>query len=119
MKCLGCGYSLDEIKSSQCPECGRQFDRSARSTFAGDIEERASRKLGCINAMGGTLCIGFGLMCLWVAWLTWKYRSSIGGWTPQHRMAAWFEAAVGFATCIAGIMIVGRGMMRFIRRDAR
>ena len=32
--CLGCRYCLDHLESNECPECGRLFDHSNRSTYA-------------------------------------------------------------------------------------
>ncbi|SRR5690554_4317334 len=31
--CLGCGYVLDGLESTQCPECGTSFDHSDPATF--------------------------------------------------------------------------------------
>lgn len=32
--CLSCGYGLDNLESSVCPECGGEFDASNPETFA-------------------------------------------------------------------------------------
>jgi len=31
--CLGCGYDLEHLRESSCPECGRTFDPTDPSTF--------------------------------------------------------------------------------------
>jgi len=33
MRCLNCGYDLRGLPKNRCPECGRAFDPSDRSTF--------------------------------------------------------------------------------------
>jgi hypothetical protein len=33
MFCLECSYPLDHLKSSVCPECGREFDRVDEQTY--------------------------------------------------------------------------------------
>lgn len=32
--CLGCGYELNGLHESKCPECGRRFDPVDSATFA-------------------------------------------------------------------------------------
>lgn len=32
-RCLGCGYLLRELQETRCPECGRPFDPTDRSTY--------------------------------------------------------------------------------------
>ena len=34
-KCLGCGYILDNLPTSRCPECGRKFSPDHPLTFSG------------------------------------------------------------------------------------
>lgn len=34
MYCLGCGYSLSGINSRKCPECGKTFSSTDRSTYS-------------------------------------------------------------------------------------
>ena len=33
MQCLDCGYAIDGVRSSACPECGRPFDPNDRGSY--------------------------------------------------------------------------------------
>ncbi len=42
-RCLTCGYILDHLPAPRCPECGRDFDPTDRTTYAGPDARTAFR----------------------------------------------------------------------------
>jgi len=66
--CKDCGYSLREITSRQCPECGRRFDPSRPITYATSPREadRNWSPLGIVafaaSAVISPMCIVLGIL---------------------------------------------------------
>lgn len=70
MRCLGCGYTINDIARQQCPECGRVFDARDPRTF--EREPWGSQRLH--DAMARVM-----MMC-WVC-------AAIGGGASVLRIA--------------------------------
>lgn len=77
--CLSCGYRLHDIESSECPECGRAFDRSnLRTTSAHPFVKSIWRSLAylwwCLTFAIGVVAViaifysglGYDPLVLWL-----------------------------------------------------
>ena len=63
MFCLACGYPLDGLDVSRCPECGRPFDpRYLRSTTSARSMGRLARRVA--GPTGWMVFSAAGLMCV-------------------------------------------------------
>ena len=84
-RCLDCGYILDHLPESRCPECGRGFDPDDPKTYFTSL--RSGRKYVWL-AIAGWMVVGSALVGL---------DSGAGGnsrWALGGLLAI---AAVGFA----------------------
>jgi hypothetical protein len=53
MTCLDCGYALDGLRSTACPECGRAFQRDDRASYHRVIDDPVRfARLPIAKAMG-------------------------------------------------------------------
>ena len=69
--CKGCGYALEGLLSSKCPECGRAFDLAHRGTFARRPPRGALWRWGWRIA---TLIVALaGAWGLAIGWLWWEW----------------------------------------------
>ncbi len=60
--CIGCGYSLLELTSDNCPECGRYFDRDDESTFRMAWQPAPRRRSAAPPSMWE--CVGLGVLTI-------------------------------------------------------
>lgn len=89
--CLGCGYPLSPSVHFHCPECGRGFNPSDRTTYASTQGRGRSYRVG---GLIGALCVPVVFLCLYsvqYAVMGWWHDTSAWCWWNASRHGAWWE----------------------------
>jgi len=104
--CLGCGYILDFLPESRCPECGRLFDPDKPSTFY--VNFAVERRNLLRNAL-----IGLGALLLSYVFGAVAFEISSLPWAMACGFACLFFLVAG---CFIGIDFLLRGPKLLLRR---
>lgn len=100
-RCLACGYLLEFLSASRCPECGRVFDPGDPATY-----RRGEPSL--VGDVLFALLIGvMNLLILPVAWLIFVWMFARSGWV-RIGPAAFAGAASAFAHLFAAAVFTHR-----------
>lgn len=89
VRCLGCGYILDGLPESRCPECGRRFDPNDATTFVPASKQNS------------------GWSYLALAVVSWAMAEVVRAWLESGLFAANIPAIVLALALMAAMVGIG------------
>ena len=127
--CLGCGYDLEHLRESACPECGREFDPTDPSTFGPLPHRRVPWQ-----ALASIACTVIFFVALYIDSrpsagrhpAPWYYEGSkflafivlfalaVGCLLATVRLRLWVAATIGAVGVVAMIWQVVLWVIRFV-----